>query len=64
MSHECACSTCHRPILRAHCLWCSYVLSIRDLRSQEERHLVAEHIIICHGILGRQYLPQASSHTC
>ena len=39
-----------------HC--CSYVLSIRDLRTGEPRYLFAEHIIICHGILGRFYQPQ------
>lgn len=25
---------------------------------------MAEHIIICHGILGRQYLPQVLTHIC
>ena len=40
------------------CVCCSYVLAIRDVRTGDVRHLMAEHIIICHGILGRQYLPQ------
>ena len=43
--------------------FCSYVLSIRDLRSGEQRYMIAEHIIICHGILGRFYQPQVLHST-
>lgn len=43
--------------------FCSYVLSIRDLRAGELRYLIAEHIIICHGILGRFYQPQVLHST-
>lgn len=31
---------------------------IRDVITEEERHILAKHIIVCHGILGRQYQPQ------
>ena len=43
--------------------FCSYVLSIRDVRSGEQRYLIAEYIIICHGILGRFYQPQVLHST-
>ena len=36
----------------------SYMLVIKDVRTAQERHLLAQHIIVCHGILGRQYLPE------
>ena len=36
----------------------SYMLVIKDVRTAHERHLLAQHIIVCHGILGRQYLPE------
>ena len=42
------------------CVCCRYVLATRDVGTGDVRQLMAEHIIICHGILGRQYLPQVS----
>ncbi|BDA43875.1 probable tRNA-specific 2-thiouridylase MnmA at C-terminar half [Coccomyxa sp. Obi] len=35
-----------------------YLLVIRDVNTKEERHVLAKHIIVCHGILGRQYRPE------
>ena len=36
----------------------SYLLVMRDTQTGGVRHLLAKHIIVCHGILGRQYLPE------
>jgi hypothetical protein len=44
--------------IRNQPLLCRYLLVIRDTRSGAVRHLLAQHIIVCHGILGRQYLPE------
>lgn len=35
-----------------------YLLVISDVRTGEKRHLRAEHIMVCHGMLGRQYMPE------
>lgn len=48
---------------------CSYLLVIKDVNTKEERHMLAKHIIVCHGILGRQYRPEVVfmhmlSHSC
>ena len=44
-------------LTRSSCFPHSYLLIIRDTRTGGVRHLLAKHIIVCHGILGRQYLP-------
>ena len=43
------------------CTMRSYLLVIKDVRTAEERHLLAQPIVVCHGILGRQYLPEVGS---
>ena len=37
---------------------CSYLLVIKDVRTGSIRHLLARHVIVCHGIMGRPKTPE------